>query len=122
MSLNIRIYGDPLLWKKSKKVEDVDKSTKSLINDMAKTMYENKFNDPVSTFGGHAWDSMWIVAEALENAGADKEGIRDYIETMKGFVGTGGVFNFSASDHCGLSPDAFEMLTVKNGKFVVIQD
>jgi branched-chain amino acid transport system substrate-binding protein len=85
-------------------------------------MYEDKFNDPVSTFGGHAWDAMWIIAEALKHAGADKEGIRDYIETMKGFVGTGGVFNFSASDHTGLTAEAFEMLTVKNGKFVVLQD
>ncbi|UCB44703.1 MAG: ABC transporter substrate-binding protein [Spirochaetota bacterium] len=87
-----------------------------------KTMYEKKFNDPVSTFGGHAWDAMWMVAEALKKAGADKEGIRASIETMKGFVGTGGVFNFSPTDHYGLTPDAFEMLTVKNGKFVVLQD
>jgi hypothetical protein len=33
-------------------------------------------------------------------------------------VGTAGVFNMSAQDHNGLSLDAFEMLTVKNGKFV----
>jgi branched-chain amino acid transport system substrate-binding protein len=39
---------------------------------------------------------------------------------MKGFVGTAGVFNFSPDDHTGLSIDAFEMLTVKNGKFVVL--
>jgi branched-chain amino acid transport system substrate-binding protein len=85
-----------------------------------KTMYEDKFNDPVSTFGGHAWDGTWLVIEALKHAGADKEGIRNYIENTKGFVGTGGVFNFSADDHCGLTPEAFEMLTVKNGKFVVL--
>jgi branched-chain amino acid transport system substrate-binding protein len=40
---------------------------------------------------------------------------------MKGFVGTGGVFNFSATDHNGLSIDAFEMLTVKDGKFVPLK-
>jgi branched-chain amino acid transport system substrate-binding protein len=33
-------------------------------------------------------------------------------------VGTAGIFNFSAPDHNGLALDAFEMLTVKNGKFV----
>jgi branched-chain amino acid transport system substrate-binding protein len=85
-----------------------------------KTMYESKFNDSVSTFGGHAWDATWLVIEALKHAGADKEGIREYIENRKGFVGTGGVFNFSPDDHCGLTPEAFEMLTVKNGKFVVV--
>jgi branched-chain amino acid transport system substrate-binding protein len=87
-----------------------------------KSMYEGKFNDPVSTFGGHAWDATWLVIDALKHAGADKEGIRDYIENTKGFVGTGGVFNFSAADHCGLMPEAFEMLTVKNGRFVVVEN
>ncbi len=39
-----------------------------------------------------------------------------------GLVGTAGIFNFSASDHCGLKSDAFEMLTVKNGRFVLYKD
>ncbi len=42
------------------------------------------------------------------------------IENMKGFVGTAGVFNFSPADHNGLAIDAFEMVTVKGGKFVVL--
>jgi len=29
------------------------------------------------------------------------------------------VFNFSATDHNGLNKDAFEMLTVENGKFAL---
>ena len=36
------------------------------------------------------------------------------------FVGTAGVFNFTPADHNGLAIDAFEMLTVKDGKFVVL--
>jgi branched-chain amino acid transport system substrate-binding protein len=83
-------------------------------------MYEEKYNEPVSTFGGHAWDAMWILIGALEKAGADKEAIRDAIERTTNFAGTGGIFNFSASDHNGLTKEAFEMLTVKNGKFTVL--
>jgi branched-chain amino acid transport system substrate-binding protein len=83
-------------------------------------MYESKFDDSVSTFGGHAWDAMWIIIAALETAGADKAGIRDALEGMQDFVGTGGVFNFSASDHNGLTEEAFEMLTVRNGQFAIL--
>jgi branched-chain amino acid transport system substrate-binding protein len=36
-------------------------------------------------------------------------------------VGTAGVFNFSAADHNGLDLNAFEMLSVKDGKFVVYE-
>jgi len=84
-----------------------------------KKKYEAKFKEDVSTFGGHAYDAMMILAKAIEKAGADKEKVRDAIENLKGFVGTAGVFNFSATDHNGLGLDAFEMLTVKNGEFAV---
>jgi len=86
-----------------------------------KKMYEEQFNEPVSTFGGHAWDAMWILEEALKKSGPDKTKLRDEIENVKNFVGTGGVFNFSPNDHNGLTPEAFEMLTVKSGKFSIYQ-
>jgi branched-chain amino acid transport system substrate-binding protein len=38
---------------------------------------------------------------------------------MTGVVGTAGIFNFSAQDHNGLAMNAFEMLTVKDGKFAI---
>ena len=86
-----------------------------------KEEYEAKYNEDVSTFGGHAWDALYLVIEALEEVGPDREKIRDYIENKKGFVGTGGVFNFSPGDHNGLDKHAFEMLAVKDGKFVVAE-
>ncbi len=84
-----------------------------------KDEYESRFDEDVSTFGGHAWDALMILVEAIKVAGADREKVRDAIENLKGFVGTAGVFNFSAKDHNGLGKDAFEMLTVKDGKFVL---
>lgn len=82
-----------------------------------KTAYENKYKDTVSTFGGHAWDAFKILCRAINEVGPDKEKVRAAIENMKGFAGTGGVFNFSATDHNGLDITSFEMMTVKNGKF-----
>lgn len=80
--------------------------------------YEAKFDEPVSTFGGHAYDAFMILVQALEKTGvADTEKVRQAIEDME-FVGTGGVFQFSPEDHSGLNLDAFEMMTVKDGTFV----
>jgi len=80
--------------------------------------YEARYKEDVSTFGGHAYDSLSIVVAALKQAGQpDREKVRDAIENLKGFVGTAGVFNFSPADHTGLDLDAFAMLTVKDGKF-----
>lgn len=86
-----------------------------------KKEYEAKYNEDVSTFGGHAWDALQIIIAALKAVGPDRAKIRDYIENTKNFVGTGGIFNFSPEDHNGLNKEAFEMLTVKNRKFVMLK-
>jgi len=83
--------------------------------------YETRYEEDVSTFGGHAWDGLQLIIAALREVGPDREAIRSYIENTKNFVGTGGVFNFSPEDHNGLTKDAFEMLTVKNEKFAVLK-
>ena len=84
-----------------------------------KNDYEERFKEDVSTFGGHAYDAFTILAKAIEQAGTDKVKVRQAVENMQGCVGTAGVFNFSPTDHTGLALDAFEMITVKNGKFVL---
>lgn len=82
--------------------------------------YEERYKEDVSTFGGHGYDALMVVVEALKKAGTpDREKVRDAIENLKGFVGTAGVFNFSPTDHTGLDLNAFEMLTVKDGKFTI---
>jgi len=86
-----------------------------------KREYEAKYNEDVSTFGGHAWDALQMIIAALKVVGPDRTKIRDYIENTKNFVGTGGIFNFSPEDHNGLTKEGFEMLTVKNGKFVMLK-
>jgi branched-chain amino acid transport system substrate-binding protein len=82
--------------------------------------YEAKYKEDASTFGGHAYDAVLILTQAIKKAGGvDPEKVRAAIENLKGVVGTAGVFNFTPKDHNGLTADAFEMLTVKDGKFAI---
>ena len=86
--------------------------------------YESKYKEEASTFGGHAYDALIILTKAIEKAGStDKEAVRNAIENLKGVVGTGGVFTFSAQDHNGIDINAFsfEMITVKKGKFEILE-
>lgn len=82
--------------------------------------YKAEFGEDASTFGGHAYDAVMIVAEAIKNGGTDREKLRDEIEKIKDFPGTGGVFTFTPEDHNGLGMDSIVMLTVKNGKFALL--
>ncbi len=84
--------------------------------------YEKKFGEDASTFGGHAYDCIMILAEVLKKSGGDREKTRDAIEGLKSFPGIAGMFSFSATDHNGLQKDAFEVLTVSGGKFVQYKD
>ena len=84
--------------------------------------YETRYQEDASTFGGHAYDAVLVVTEAIKKAGSAEVGkVRDALENLQGVVGTAGVFNYSATDHTGLGMEAFEMLTVKDGKFVIYQ-
>ena len=78
--------------------------------------FSAKWKTDVSTFGGHAFDGLMLAVDAIKRAGStDKAKVRDAIEATKGFVGTGGVVNMSATDHMGLDLSAFRMLEIKNG-------
>jgi branched-chain amino acid transport system substrate-binding protein len=80
-----------------------------------KTEYEKRFKTDVSTFGGHAYDAIYMVMDALKAVGPNKVKIRDFLETkIRNWPGTGGTFNLSPEDHCGLNKDAFVMIAVKN--------
>jgi branched-chain amino acid transport system substrate-binding protein len=85
-----------------------------------KKAYESRYGEDVSTFGGHAWDAFHLLVAAVKASGGDPAKARAALEATRSFVGTAGVFNFSAADHNGLGMDAFEMLVVKDGRFAVL--
>jgi len=86
-----------------------------------KKAYEAKYGEDVSTFGGHAYDALTLLARAIREAGDNREKVRSSLENIRNFIGTAGIFNFSPTDHNGLDIDAFAMLTVKDGRFVLLE-
>jgi branched-chain amino acid transport system substrate-binding protein len=82
--------------------------------------YESRYKSDVSTFGGHAYDGLMIAVEALKKAGGtDKAKVRDAIESVRGFMGTAGAFNYSPTDHVGLDVAGFRMLEIRNGDWTL---
>ena len=86
-----------------------------------KNTYEKKTGQEVSTFGGHAYDALMILVNAMKRAGStDKAKVRDAVEKTKGFVGTGGVVTMSPKDHLGLDLSAFRMLEIEKGDWTQV--
>ena len=101
------------------KLPDSDPQKKVVVD--YKKIYEDTAKQPVSTFGGHAYDGLFILVDAMKRANAtDPKKVRDEIEKTKGFVGTGGIVTISPTDHLGLDLTAFKMLEVKGGDWTLV--
>lgn len=81
--------------------------------------YTAKYGDAPNTFAGHAYDSLYLIVEAAKRLPADFTAaqLRDEIEKTSGFVGIGGVFTYSATDHNGLSAGDLNMYEIKGGEW-----
>ncbi|MGD0264489.1 MAG: ABC transporter substrate-binding protein [Candidatus Methylomirabilota bacterium] len=104
---------------------DADPQKKTLVA-YAKA-FEAKYG-PRSTFGGHAWDAIWLAYRAAEAAAARtnpddlqnfRAAIRDELEKTREFVGIGGIFSMSREDHNGLDKRAFTLYEIVKGQWQV---
>lgn len=88
--------------------------------------YQQKYqaaHGDVSTFGGHAYDALFLAVEAIKRAGTtDKAKVRDEIEKTQGFAGTAGIFNMNPQDHMGLGLDAFKIVEIRNGDWTIVNE
>jgi len=101
------------------KLPDSDPQKKVVVD--YKQTFEGTAKQPVSTFGGHAYDGLFIMVEAMKRANStEPKKVRDEIEKTKGFVGTGGIVTMSPTDHLGLDLSAFRMLEVKGGDWTLL--
>ena len=87
-----------------------------------KNAFESKYHQDVSTFGGHAYDGLHLVVNAMRRAhSTNKAKVRDAIESTHGWMGIDGKFNMSPTDHLGLDLSAFRMLEIKNGDWTLVK-
>jgi branched-chain amino acid transport system substrate-binding protein len=96
-----------------------DRQKKSLLAFVQQ--YQKRYKAEGDHFGGHAWDAMMLVKGAIERGGATPAGIRAQLERTRNFAGIGGIFNFSPTDHSGLTKDAFVLVEVKRRDWVLVK-
>ena len=83
--------------------------------------YRDKYKADPSTFGGYAYDALYLAVNAIKKAGStDKVKVRDALEQTAGFIGTTGKFNMTAKDHMGLDLSAFRIAEVRNGAWKLL--
>ena len=80
--------------------------------------YMDRYHEDVSTFGGHAYDALMLLVEAIKRAGStDRDKVRDALESTKNFAGVDGIYNMSPTNHVGLDDASFKMVEVRKGNW-----
>ncbi|WP_461661705.1 ABC transporter substrate-binding protein [Humidesulfovibrio sp.] len=83
--------------------------------------YTKKYGSAPSTFGGHAYDALMLVVNAVKaGKSAKPQDIRDNLEKTTGLAGTGGVYTMTPENHNGLDESAFLMVTIEKGEWKVV--
>ncbi|MDJ1158110.1 ABC transporter substrate-binding protein [Chelatococcus sp. SYSU_G07232] len=91
---------------------------KAVVSEYKKT-YETATGQPVSTFGGYAFDGIQLLVKAIERAkSVDPRAIRDELEATRDYVGVTGIYTMAPNDHLGLGAESFRMLEIKGGEWV----
>ncbi|HET6490311.1 MAG TPA: ABC transporter substrate-binding protein [Syntrophales bacterium] len=83
--------------------------------------YQARYKAEGDHFGGHAWDAVMLLKGAIERGGDSPAAIRDQLEQTRNFSGIGGIFNYSAQDHAGLTMDAFVLVEVKKKGWALVK-
>lgn len=87
------------------------------------TRFTAKTGAAPSTFAGHAYDAFHLIVGAAGRIKGEitPAALRDEIEKTSGFVGIGGTFTFSPTDHNGMTAQDLTLYEVKGGKWVVVK-
>ncbi|HVO65275.1 MAG TPA: ABC transporter substrate-binding protein [Syntrophales bacterium] len=98
------------------KSDQQKKSLLAYVND-----YKEHFKVEGDHFGGHAWDAVMLLKNAIERAGDSPGALRKELENTRNFKGIGGIFSYSPQDHAGLTKDAFILVAIKNMNWVLVK-
>lgn len=81
--------------------------------------YEEKYSKKPDQFAAQAYDALYIVAEALKNAGeSDRDALRDALAEIKDLDGILGKFSFDKDGDVLMEPT---VLIIKDGKFQLFE-
>jgi branched-chain amino acid transport system substrate-binding protein len=86
------------------------------------TPWRAKHGERDPGWAGKGWDALMLTAAAIEKAKSfEGPKVRDALETLSGFQGTGGIYNFSPTVHQGITENPFLLAAIVGGKLQVKQ-
>ncbi len=79
--------------------------------------FEKRYGRLPNQYVAQTYDAIHLARLALEKGGKDRAKVREALEGITAYHGTGGVFTFTPERHSGLSKDDIVMLNWKDSRF-----
>ena len=97
---------------------DEDDPVRPIVIDLDKRMKE-RYGQGLDQIAGHAHDAIWLVYDALKRCKGKvtRAAFRDALESTKGFTACHGIYNYSPTDHDGLSKEDMVFIRIEGGAF-----
>lgn len=85
-------------------------------------LWNAKYGDRDPSWASRGWDAIQIIAAAIKKANStDGEKVRVAIEELGQHIGAGAEYNFSSTNHTGITKNPFILTQIVNGKVVLNQ-
>jgi len=97
---------------------DENDPVRPIIVDFDKRM-RARYGVGADQIAGHARDAIWLIYDALKRCQGNvtRARFRDALENTKGLKSCHGIYNYSSTDHDGLSKKDMVFIRIEGGKF-----
>ena len=103
--------------------ESITDPAQKAVTDEFVANYSATYNgEKPNTFAGYAWEAISLLVDAIERAGStEATAIQSALNATQGFAGPDGIYNYSATDHDGLTADDMIIVKVEGGTWVLVE-
>lgn len=84
--------------------------------------YTAKYNAAPNPFAGYAFEAIALLADAITRAGStDAVAIQTALDATAGFAAPDGIYNYSKTNHDGLTASDMIMVKIQGGTWVIAE-
>jgi branched-chain amino acid transport system substrate-binding protein len=84
--------------------------------------WKAKYGERDPNWAGRGWDAVMLTVAAIQKSGSFQGSVlRDTIESIRGFQGTTGVYQFSPDNHQGITQNPLALAVLEGGKVKILK-
>lgn len=102
--------------------ESITDPAQKAVTDQFSAAYEAATGNKPNTFAGHAFDALALLLNAINTAqSTEAAAIQTALDATTGFAGPDGIYNYSPTNHDGITVDDMIMIKIEGGAWTWVQ-